>query len=127
MLKKKKKNLKEDSLFMWVSVVIFQYLLLSREAAVSAGAPGHYCNINDIKSVNNHRVVNPTLLRDGSAFKMTYVNELFSHSFHFYCKTYEVNGAFWKQVSLQIMYVHLLIVCGSGLLDKESSIRRYFM
>lgn len=88
MLKKKKKgNIKEHSHFMSVSTVIFQYLLHSREAAVSAGASGHYCSINDIKSLNNHRVVNPTLLRDGSAFKMTFVNELFSHSFCFYCNT----------------------------------------
>lgn len=65
----------------------FLYLLHSREASVSVGASEHYCNINNINYFNNHRVVNPILLRDGSALNMTYVKELFSHAFHFYCNT----------------------------------------
>lgn len=135
----KKNYLKRNSHFMWVNVVMtFLYLLHSREASVSVGASEHYCNINNINYFNNHRVVNPILLRDGSALNMTYVKELFSHAFHFYCNTSKVNGAFWKQLSLQIMYVHLyffywhitsitVLRCGSGLLGKKNIIRSYFM
>lgn len=51
------------------------FLVLRRDLKLSWGHwAQHYCNINNIKGFNKHKVVNPTLLKDWSALIMMYAN-----------------------------------------------------